>query len=129
MPKTKIEMSADDMKKRLMEIEKQIDLLNKTLADARIKLGKFLDKKTPDEFTKSLYYNNLKFNPASLIMSSDTLNKFNEERDALKEAYVNKLREDLILEFCLENPDLKDKLKDIEITRTESGIHARVIFN
>jgi hypothetical protein len=129
MVKTKIEMSAEDMKKRLMEVDKQIDMLNKMLVDAKMKLGKFLDKKDPDEFTRQLYINNVRFNPQSLVFSSDTLNRLNQEKDQLKEAYINKVREGLIIEFCLENPDLKDKLKDITIERTESGVHAKVIFN
>ena len=118
--------TSDDLKKKLVMLEKDINKLQNLVEVTRKKLAHFLQHREPDEFTKSLYPNRIDFNPRSLVIHSERLNKLNREYTELKEQYINQLRKELISEFLAENNDLKSELKDIRIEKTESGTQARV---
>lgn len=121
-------MTSEEIKKRLMALDSEIKALTATSESIKLNLIRFLSKRSVDEFTKTLYANEINFNPKTVTIQCDELTEKIHEQEAMKAAYVDKLREEMIADFIIENQELKDKLKDVIVERTETGSHARVII-
>jgi len=129
MVKKKLEnMTSEEIKKILMGLDNEIKILQAQIEDLRKRMVKFLANRTPDEFTKSLYPNQISLKPNSIQVISEKLNEMNKEFADAKDAYINALRQELIIEFVAENPDHRGNLTKVDIGNTESGTLARIYF-
>jgi hypothetical protein len=117
--------TSDQLKKELVETDLQIKELTNRSNDLRNKLVTYLDKRSPDEFTAMLYPNT-KFTPRALQIHSEKLLLLTRKQEALKEEYMNALRQELIQGFIIEHSEFKSEFVGIEIENTVSGILARV---
>lgn len=121
-------MTSEEIKKRLMALDSDIKALTAKSESVKQSLIRFLSKRPVDEFTKTLYANEINFVPKTVTIQCDELTEKSKEQESLKQAYIDKLREEMIADFIIENAELKDKLKDVIVERTETGSHARVII-
>ena len=121
-------MTSDDYKKEIVMIEKQMNELKAQNTELQKELVRYLNKKTANEFTKSMYTNEVTFNPKSLNVMSETFVKLSQKLEQFKHDYMSALREELIEDFIMENPKFKSQLKDIKIEQSSTGIHAQVML-
>lgn len=120
--------TSDDYKKEIVMLEKQMNEQKAKNIALQRELVRYLNKKTANEFTKSMYNNEVTFNPKSLKVMSKSFVALSHELEELKQDYINTLRKELIEDFIMEHPQFKKQLIDIKIDQQTTGIHAQVIL-